>query len=70
MADYQFTIKPEHEQYVQRVNSFIKAEAVTGEWNTLKTKDGTIFLMEFNEQYQVNKFDQDLKATFPYLFIE
>lgn len=70
MPNYQFTIKPEHKQYVPRVESFIKAGAVIGEWNTLDTKDGTVFLMEFEEQYQVNQFDQDLKISFPYLFIE
>ncbi|MBL7869530.1 MAG: hypothetical protein JNM71_16060 [Flavobacterium lindanitolerans] len=70
MADYQFTIKPEHEQHVQRVKSFIKAGSVKCDWNVQETKDGIAFLMEFKEQYQVNKFDQNLKATFPYLFIK
>jgi len=70
MADYQFTIKPEHEQFVPKVKSYIKAGGVTCKWTTHDTKDGTVFLMEFKEQYQANKFDQDLKVSFPYLFIE
>lgn len=69
MKDYQFTIKPEHKQYVQMVESHIKAGAVTCEWNTINTKDGTVFSMEFKEQYQVNEFVQDLKRSFHYLFI-
>lgn len=69
MSNYQFTIKTEHKQYVQVVESYIKAGAVTCEWYTIDTKDGTVFSMEFKEQYQVNEFVQDLKRSFPSFFI-
>ncbi|MGV3459066.1 MAG: hypothetical protein ACO1N9_01300 [Flavobacterium sp.] len=70
MVDYQFTIKPEHEQFIYRIEAFIKTGAVAGSYEIIKTKDGTILMMEFEEQYQANKFDYDLKSNYPYLFVE
>jgi uncharacterized protein YjcR len=70
MVDYQFTIKPEHEQFISRIEAFIKAGAVKGNYEIIETKDGTTIMMEFAEQYQANKFDHDLKTTYPYLFVE
>ncbi|GEP52822.1 hypothetical protein FNO01nite_34940 [Flavobacterium noncentrifugens] len=68
MIDYQFTVAPEYIGIVPKITDFIKKHSTKPTVNIIETKDGTVFILEIDEQYQFNIFDQDLKVSFPYIF--
>ena len=68
MIDFQFTVKPEHIGIVPKITDFIKKHSTKPILEIVETKDGTIFMLEIDEQNQFIIFDQDLKVSFPYIF--
>ena len=69
MPYYQFSIA-DNSTNISKVKNYISSYKGVIDFNSDITKDAVEFAVEFKEQYEINKFDQDIKVMFPYLFVE
>ncbi len=70
MKSLQFTVKTEHESFINKVNEFIRNHPAPPSVSLISTKDGFVYDLEFKEEYQMNEFNEKFSLVFAYLFIE
>jgi hypothetical protein len=68
MYDYQIIVPYEFEASVLGIKLSIRQLKLVRKCQIEETKDGKIFFLEFEQQNQLDSFDNEMKLYFPFLF--